>query len=191
MNHEQATVKIAAYYKEPMRSIITIDETGNEKTVPNIRIKENHAWLVSNVAEVNLDIFCNRLLRSFHPTSTCPYPLVSDLEKCAYSEPSPERIGPDNRLTMEGMADAFHEANEIPKEARVPEGATVGEVYQIVQRYNAMNKEVVKMYGVFGALKAWALFKAINEGEEVSREMQFSQWKHFTDKCAINTPLRD
>lgn len=178
MTHEQLTLKLAAYYKEPAREVVSVDEVGREKTVPNMRVRENHVWLMENVREESLEAFYKKVVASFTPTSTVPYPLVSHLEDIARSGYVPDRIEKDD-MSMERAALEFAKAHDIPADAAPPRDATCQEVYEFVKAHNQDNNFVIKEYGVFGALKAWSLFKAITEGARITGK--FRDYKHFTD----------
>lgn len=178
MTHEQMTIKLSTYYREPIRQVISIDEEGHEKTVPNMRVQENHAWLIKNVREESLEAFYKKVVASFTPTSTVPYPLVSHLEDIARSGYVPDRIEKDD-MSMERAALEFSKVHDIPKDAAPPRDATCQQVYEFVRAHNHDNNHVIKEYGVFGALKAWSLFKAITEGVVIAGN--FRDYKHFTD----------
>jgi hypothetical protein len=182
MTHEQCTAKLAAYYKEPMREIVSLDEAGHQKTIPNLRVKENHAWMIRNIHADSLDRFYNNVIANFKPTSTVPYPLVSDLEYISRSGYVPERIGKDDNLTMENMMIEYQKVNEIPKDASPPKGITIGEIYDEVKKHDADNNHIINKYGINGALKAWALFREINNGTQIQREMLFDNWKYYLDE---------
>ncbi len=79
--HDEFTLKLAVFYKEPLTEVITTDDIGHTERIPNYRIQENHLWVLEHISEKQLDSFFRKITTVFKQTSTVPYPTPGDLQQ--------------------------------------------------------------------------------------------------------------
>lgn len=187
INHALFSTRLALFYKEPLEQVIGKDKYNKNVTMKNPRVQANHQWLLKNMSENYLGEFYLKVIETFTPTSTVPYPLPANLLEIRLNEfkpvvdpYEPERISPDDDISLIGMAEGYERTHDLAG-ACPDKNATVGEIYNEVNNHNDDNNYIVRKYGVFGALKAWGLFKAINTGEKISEDKLFSDWYYFTN----------
>ncbi len=174
MNHDQFSLRLAAYYKEPIQEIV-VDKSGEEMKVANIRIQENHKFILENVHASSLNDFFKRIIQHFKPTSTVPYPLVCDLLVALNSGYIHEPYHNDEKLDWNKTLECYSQNNNVPNSC--PEDVsnhTVSQVLDILSKLT--NEETVRKFGVESALKMWSLDRYRNEGLPLDSDQLFSEW---------------
>lgn len=168
MNSKTLIDKLCAYYKQNKLDEIRTED-GQIGNVPNIQVLEAWKWIEDNLDSSNFDRFYEMIKKTFYPTATVPFPLVSNFEdiKNNYICDRSEYI--QAQLTFEQAQEKFAEENKINMESpEETKNATLQEIFADDIILTA--SELIKKYGIKKCGECW---------EKQSLYMTDEEWEKY------------
>jgi hypothetical protein len=161
MTHESIVAQLAFYYREPLCIELDGRKTHNPRLVEMVKFLKQKF-----VHEESAERFAERVKQNFHPTSTVPFPLASDLvriENMANPPDIPVYVSQREAESIPealalGAANVAKDSESLKKTDEEIKATTLREIYEMGVNYAIPFGSVVKTYGagrVFEAFKKY------------------------------------